>query len=180
MVAHALDWGNSLNPCRRGGQMAHHGGDVCGFSCVRWWPQYYTIPTVQNLPSGSFCFRLNQNSGGLEGRPNNLQSAWCLAELFFWSDLSWSRANLYANSYEISTHFSLLSTMPWCTHYISYVGILQIIHNVLFRISIIFNNMAMQPYRFSSYLWLFVFFDFWITCTYHLILFFDISSHCVF
>jgi hypothetical protein len=33
-ATHALDWGNSLNPCRRGGQMAHHGADVCGLSCV--------------------------------------------------------------------------------------------------------------------------------------------------
>jgi hypothetical protein len=30
MAAHALDWGNSLKQCRMGGQMAHHGDDVCG------------------------------------------------------------------------------------------------------------------------------------------------------
>jgi hypothetical protein len=29
MAAHASDWGNSLNPRHRGGQTAHHGGDVC-------------------------------------------------------------------------------------------------------------------------------------------------------
>ncbi len=119
-------------------------------------------------------------SNGPEGCPNNLQSAWHLAELFIWSDLSWSWADLSAYSYVISTHFSLLSTMPLCTRYVSYVGILCIIHNLLFRISIIFDNMAVWPYRFSSYLWLFVFFEFWITLTYCLILFFDISSHCVF
>ncbi len=60
---------------------------------------------------------------GPEGRPNNLQSAWRLAELFFWSDLSWSRADLCANSYVICMHFSLLSSPPLCTLYISNVGI---------------------------------------------------------
>ncbi len=115
-----------------------------------------------------------------EGRPNNLQSAWRLAGLFFWSDLSWLQADLCANLYVFSTHFSLLSNPPSCSRYISYVGILHIIHNVLFRISIIFNNMAIRPYRFSSYLWFFVFFDFWITCTYSLILFWYFISLCFF
>jgi hypothetical protein len=64
----------------------------------------------------------NRN-GGPEGCPNNLQSAWRLAELFFWSDLSWTRADLCANSYVISTCFSLLSSPPSCTHYICNVGI---------------------------------------------------------
>ncbi len=46
--------------------------------------------------------------GPSEGRPNNLpQPAWRLAELFFWSDLSLSRADLCANSYGNSTRFSL-------------------------------------------------------------------------
>ncbi len=136
------------------------------------WPLHMVklVGAVRN-----FCVNI-----GPKGRPNNLQSAWRLVKLFFWSDLSWSQADLYADSYVISTHFSLLSTMSLCTHYISYIGILRIIHNALFRISIIFNNMAIRPYRFSSYLWLFVFFNFWITCTYRLILCFDISSHCVF
>ncbi len=80
-------------------------------------------------------------------------------------------SRLCANSYVISTCFSLLSTMPSCIRYISYVGILRIIQNVLFRISIIFDNRAIRPYRFSSYLWLFVFINFWITCTYRLKLF---------
>ncbi len=72
---------------------------------------------------------------GPEGRPNNLpQPAWRLAELFFWSDMSWLRADLCANSYVISTRFSLLSKLPSCTRYISYVGIEHIIHNLLFRI----------------------------------------------
>ncbi len=87
---------------------------------------------------------LNTNIDGPEGCPNNLQSAWRLAELFFWSDLSWSRADLWTNSYVISTCFSLLSRFTLCTHYISYVGILDIIHIVLFRISIIFDNMDMD------------------------------------
>ncbi len=51
------------------------------------------------------------------------QPAWCLAELFFWSDMSWSRENLCANSYVISTRFSLLSKLPSCTRNISNVGI---------------------------------------------------------
>jgi hypothetical protein len=72
---------------------------------------------------------------GPEGRPNNLpQPAWRLAKLFFWLDMSWSRADLCANSYVISTRFSLLSKLPLCMHYISYVGIEHIIHNLLFRI----------------------------------------------
>jgi hypothetical protein len=78
------------------------------------------------------CF---QFLDGPEGRPNNLpQPAWRLAELFFRSDMSWSRADLCANSYVISTHFSFLSKLPPCTHYISYVGIERIIYNLLFRI----------------------------------------------
>ncbi len=58
----------------------------------------------------------------------------------FWSDLSWSRADLCSNSYVISTRFSLLSTLPSCTRYISYVGTLRIIHNVLFRIIHLYDN----------------------------------------
>ncbi len=55
--------------------------------------------------------------------PNNLpQPAW-LAELLFWSDLGWSQAVFCSNIYVISTHFSLLSTMPSCTRYISNIGI---------------------------------------------------------
>jgi hypothetical protein len=49
-------WGDSLNPHRRGGQTAHHGGDVCGLSCVGWRSQYWSIPTVQNLGKGSVSF----------------------------------------------------------------------------------------------------------------------------
>ncbi len=72
---------------------------------------------------------------GPKGCPNNLpQPAWHLAELFFWSDMSWLRADLCAISHVISMHFSLLSKLPLCTHYISYVGIERIIHNLLFRI----------------------------------------------
>ncbi len=66
---------------------------------------------------------ISQNTDGPEGRHNNLQSAWCLAELFFWSDLSWSQADLCANSYVIPTCFSLVISPPSCMHYISYVGI---------------------------------------------------------
>ena len=77
----------------------------------------------------------SKKNDGPKGRSNNLpQPAWCLAELFFWSDMSWSRADLCADSYVISTHFSLLSKLPLCTRYISYVGIERIIHNLLFRI----------------------------------------------
>ncbi len=74
-------------------------------------------------------------NNGPEGHPNNLpQPAWRLAELFFWSDMSWLRADLCANSHVISTCFSFLSKLPSCMHYISYVGIERIIHNLLFRI----------------------------------------------
>ncbi len=63
------------------------------------------------------------NNNEPEGHPNNLQSARHLVELFFWSDLSWSQADLCANSYVISTRFSLLSSPPSCMRYISNVGI---------------------------------------------------------
>ncbi len=71
-------------------------------SYENFWKAYYLIYLVQ---TPSWC-------------PNNLpQPSWRLAELFFWSDLSWSGADLCPNSYVISTHFSLLSTMPSCTLY---------------------------------------------------------------
>ncbi len=67
---------------------------------------------------------INWNHCGPEGRPNNLpQPAWRLAELFFWSDMSWSQADHCSNSYVISTHFSLLSKLPSCTRFIYNVGI---------------------------------------------------------
>ncbi len=63
-------------------------------------------------------------SNGPKGCPNSLpQPAWRLAELFFWSDLSWLRADLCSNSYVISTRFSLLGTAPSCMRYISNIGI---------------------------------------------------------
>ncbi len=62
-------------------------------------------------------------SNGLKGHPNNLQSAWRLVELFFWSDLSWLHADLCAYAYVISMRFSHLSSPPSCTGYISNVGI---------------------------------------------------------
>ncbi len=103
--------------------------------------------------------RLCKNCGP-EGRPNNLpQPALRLAELFFWSDLSWLRADLCANSYVISTRFSLLSTLPSCTRYIFYVGILRIIHNVLFRIIRLYDNELgptdFQPTCYCSYFLIF-------------------------
>jgi hypothetical protein len=80
-------------------------------------------------------FKQEDITNGPEGHPNNLpQPAWRLAELFFWSDMSRSRADLCANSYVISTCFSLLSKLPSCTRYISYVRIERIIHNLLFRL----------------------------------------------
>ncbi len=131
------------------------------------------------------CFCTISPSGdgsGPKGRPNNLpQPAWCLAELFFWSDLSWSRADLCANSYVISTRFSLFGGDTMCTRYISYIGIECIIQ---FRIIRIYNNIdicRIRHYRFSTYLWLFIISDFWITCTYRLILFFwYFISWCLF
>ncbi len=72
------------------------------------WKAYYLIYLVQ---TPSWC-------------PNNLpQPAWCLKELFFLSDLSWLQADLCSNFYVISTSFSILSTMPLCTRYISNIGI---------------------------------------------------------
>ncbi len=134
-------------------------------SCFRYFKQLFFLSCIIHGP---------------EGHPNNLpQPAWRLTELFFWSDLSWSRADLCANSYVISTHFSLLSMLPLCTRYISYIGILRIIHKILFRMIRLHDN-ELGPTDFQLTCYCSFFFDFWITCTYCLILFFDISSHGVF
>ncbi len=68
------------------------------------WKAYYLIYLVQT-PSW---------------RPNNLpQPAWHYSFGQIWAD----RKQSCTNSYVISTRFSLLSTMPLCTHYISNKGI---------------------------------------------------------
>ncbi len=65
----------------------------------------------------ALCF-IRRSLNGPEGCPNNLpQPSWRLAELFFWSDLSWLQADLWANSYVIFTRFSLLGTPTLCTRY---------------------------------------------------------------
>ncbi len=83
----------------------------------------------RGLWSCSWCgFYHIYDDDGPKGRRNNLpQPACCLAELFFWSDLSWSQADLCANSYVISTRFSLFGRDTTCTCFISYVGIERII-----------------------------------------------------
>ncbi len=117
---------------------------------------------------------------GPKGRPNNLpQPAWRLTELFFWSDMSWLRADFCANSYAIFICFSLFGGDTTCTHYISYIGIERIIPFRIIRICDNIDICRIRHYKFSTHLWLFIFFNFWITCTYRLILFFDISSHGV-
>ena len=45
------------------GKWHHHGDDVCGGSCGRVKGTFRTIPTIENLWSGSFCSRLNPNRG---------------------------------------------------------------------------------------------------------------------
>jgi hypothetical protein len=91
---------------------------------------------------------LHTSPYGPNGRPNNLpQPAWHLAELFFQTDLSWSRADLCANSYVISTPFCLLSTMPLCTCYISNIGIGCIIHNVAQGVPQQLASTSMAPRR---------------------------------
>ncbi len=103
---------------------------------------------------------------GPEGHPNNLpQPAWHLAELFFWSDLSWSQADLCPNSYVISTRFCLLSMMPSCTPYISNIGIGRIIHSILFRISMHGLFVTLDPTEFQVTCDCSYFFEFWIICT---------------
>ncbi len=109
-------------------------------TAVALWPGDFLLFNPQELHSISSCCKSGDNfftflltlkwglsvsmiMGPRSRPPNNLQSAWCLAELFFRSDLSWSRADLCPNSYVISTRFSLLSSLPSCTHYISNVGI---------------------------------------------------------
>ncbi len=87
---------------------------------------------------------------GPKGCPNILpQPAWRLVELFFWSNLSWSWEDLCANSYVISMHFCLLSTMSSCTRYISNIRIGRIIHNVLFRISMHGLFVTLDPTDFQ-------------------------------
>ncbi len=117
---------------------------------------------------------------GPKGRPNNLpQPAWRLAELFFQSELSWLRADLCANSYVISTRFSLFGGDTTCTHYISYVGIERIIQFGIIRIYDNIDICRIRHYRFSTYLWLLVFFDFLNNMYLSSDFFFDISSHGV-
>ncbi len=108
---------------------------VCFFA----FPQIGIAVPVQ--PGDTLMFNPQEPHCGPEGCPNNLpHPAWHLTKLFFWSDLSWSQADLCANSYVISTRFSLLSMLPLCTRYTSYAGILRIIHNVLFRIIHLYDN----------------------------------------
>ncbi len=107
--------------------------------------EVYDPMSLKSLPAAT-----RKMYDGSEGRPNNLpQPAWRLVELFFWSDLSWSRADLCANSYGISMRFSLLSTMPSCTRYVSNIGIGRIIHNVLFRISMHGLFVTLDPTDFQ-------------------------------
>ena len=97
---------------------------------------------------------------GPKGCPNNLpQLAWRLAELFFQSDMSWSQADLCANSYVISTRFSLLSKLPSCTCYISIVGIEPIMHNLLFRIirNMLFVELGPTGFQVTCNLRIFLF-----------------------
>ncbi len=90
--------------------------NVWGSKKVRWIKNWIVSHFLQ-------C-NLHEKYDGPKRCPNNLpQPAWRLAELFFWSDMSWSRADLWANSYVISMHFSLLSKLSSCTRYISNVGI---------------------------------------------------------
>ncbi len=120
------------------------------------WGSYNQLYINHNTTKNWQAFKTSHN--GPEGHPNNFsQPAWCLRELFFWSDLSWSRADLFANSYVISMHFSLFGGDTTCTCYISHVGIEHIIQ---FRIICINNNIdicRIRPYRFSTYLLLFIF-----------------------
>ncbi len=87
------------------------------------WPLPLDVWSVIWFWSVRHPMSKKKKKGGPEGRPNNLQSAWRLTELFFQSNLSWSQTDLCAYSFVISTHFSLLSSLPSCTRYISNVGI---------------------------------------------------------
>ena len=50
----ALDWADPQIPCSSRSKWHHHGDDVCGVSCVRVDGTFHTIPTIENLRSGSF------------------------------------------------------------------------------------------------------------------------------
>ncbi len=93
------------------------------FSCLRQNQWRRANTPMMTLLMKMKMVNIAPMCNGPKGCPNNLpQPAWCLTELFFWSDLSWSWADLCANSYVISTRFSLLSTMTSCTLYISNIG----------------------------------------------------------
>ncbi len=101
----------------------------------------------------------NLYDNGPKGRPNNLpQPAWCLTELFFWSDLSWSRAYLCSNFYVISTRFSLLGAVTSCTRYLSYVGIERIIHNQIIR-NMLFVKLGPTGFQLTCYCTYFLIFE---------------------
>ncbi len=107
------------------------------------------IQSKRMLDLMQYTHQLSDHNGP-KGRPNNLpQPAWRLVELFFRSDLSWLQADLCANSYVISTHFQLLSTMLSCTCYIFNIRLGRIIHIVLFWISMHGLFVTLDPTDFQ-------------------------------
>ncbi len=138
--------------------------------------QALTLVLLRNIFVFHWCCSWIQINGP-EGRPNNLpQPAWQLAELFFWSDLSWLQADLCADSYVTSTHFSLLGMATLRMRYISYVGIEHIIHNQIIH-NMLFVELGPTSFQVSCNCTYFSIFE------YHVLIasiLFDNSFHGVF
>ncbi len=63
MAAHALDWGDSLNPCRRGGKWLTMVVMYVGCLLLGDNPNIILFLPCKTYRAGVLCFRPNQNSG---------------------------------------------------------------------------------------------------------------------
>jgi hypothetical protein len=63
MAAHALDWGDSLNPCRRGGKRLTMVVMFVGCLVLGDDPNIILFLPYKTYGAGVFCFPPNQNSG---------------------------------------------------------------------------------------------------------------------
>ncbi len=114
-----------------------------------------------HMQESIFINQKMKNNWWAQGAPQQLATTSMAPRgAILWSDLSWSQADLCANSYVIYTRFSPLSTLPSCTRYISYVGILLIIHNILFRIICLYDNeLGPTDFQLTCYCLYFLIFE---------------------
>ncbi len=63
MAAHALDWGDSLNPCRRGSKRLNMVVMFVGCLVLDDDPNIILFLPYKTYGAGVFCFHPDQNSG---------------------------------------------------------------------------------------------------------------------